>query len=98
MNNIEEIIKQINRMYLQRGFNITWIHTDKDFEPLRLEVASLDSALNCFPNKLNFPYIERFNQTIKELVQSDRAAVPFTPISKLRIFHLVAIRNICPNQ
>ena len=35
VNNIEDGIKQINKLYLQRGFKINPIHADSEFEPLR---------------------------------------------------------------
>ena len=39
--NIKDGIKQVNKLYLQRGFKITLINSDSEFEPLCLEVAIL---------------------------------------------------------
>ena len=46
MNNIEEGIKQVKKMYLQRGFKITCVHTDIEIEPLRPELADIGIYLN----------------------------------------------------
>ena len=34
LKNIEDGIKQVNKIYLQHGFNITRIHADSEFETL----------------------------------------------------------------
>ena len=34
INNIEDVIKQVHKPYLQRGFKITCIHFDSKVEPL----------------------------------------------------------------
>ena len=49
--NIKDGIKQVNKLYLQRGFKITLINSDSEFEPLCLEVAILGISLNFAPKK-----------------------------------------------
>ena len=46
VNNIEYGIKQINKIYLQRGFKITCIYADKKSEPLHSEISDLGISLN----------------------------------------------------
>ena len=77
LKNIEDRIKQVNKLYLQRGLKITCIHADREFEPLRAEMYHFGVSLNWAPKKENVPDIERFNQTNKERVRSDRAAITF---------------------
>ena len=50
-NNVEDGIKQVNKLYLQRGFRITLIHAYIEFEPLRSEMADLRISLNCASKK-----------------------------------------------
>ena len=35
LNNIEDVIKQVKELYLQRGFKITNIHSEGEFESLQ---------------------------------------------------------------
>ena len=46
VNNIEDGIKQINKIYLQRGFKITRIANDSEYEPLHSEISDLGISLN----------------------------------------------------
>ena len=89
-NNIEEGIKQVQNLYLQRGFKTTHIYSDSEYEPLWTEVADIGISLSYMYNKEHVPDIECFTWTIKEHVQSDRAAMLFMRISKLMVVHLVA--------
>ena len=90
VENIADRITQVHKLYLQRGFNITYMHTDCEFEPLRKEMTALGINLNCVSKKKHVPTIERFIRTVKERVRSVRATMPFNRISKLMIVHLVA--------
>ena len=49
--NIEDGIKQVIKIYLQRGFKITGIHADSEFEHLGAEMADLGISLNCASKK-----------------------------------------------
>ena len=35
IKNIEDVIENANKLYLQRGLKITRLHADRKFEPLR---------------------------------------------------------------
>ena len=50
-NNIEDGIKQIHKLYLQRSFKNPLIHADSDFEPLHAEMADLGISLNFISKK-----------------------------------------------
>ena len=63
-------ITQVHKLYLQRGFKITYMHTDCEFEPLRKEMTSLGINLNCASKKEHVPEIERFIRTVKGRVRS----------------------------
>ena len=83
-------ITQVNKLYLQRGFKITHMHTNCELEPLRKEMTALVINLNFASKKEHVPEIERFIRNVKERVRSTRATMPFKRISKLMIVHLVA--------
>ena len=89
LKNIEYGIKQVNSIYLQRGFKIARIHTNIEFEPLRSEMADIGIYLYWAPKKEHVTDIEQFNQTTKEHVWSSRSAITFKRIYKLMIVHLV---------
>ena len=83
-------ITQVHKLYLQRSFKITHMHTNCEFEPLRKYMNALGINLNCASKKEHVPEIERFIRTVKDSVRSARATMPFKRISKLMIVHLVA--------
>ena len=65
VKNNEDSIKQVNKLYLHRGFNITRIYAYSEFEPLWAEMADLGISLNCMSNKEHVTVIKRFNRTVK---------------------------------
>ena len=69
IKNIEDGIKQVHKLYLQRGFKVMRIHADNEFEPLQSDMADLDISLNCASKKEHAPEIEWFNHTVKKCVQ-----------------------------
>ena len=90
IKNIADGITQVHKLYLQRGFNITHIHSDCEFETLRKEMKALCIHLNCASKKEHVPEIDRFIQNLKERVRSAQATMQFKYIYKLIIVHLVA--------
>ena len=62
---IEYGIKQVNKLHLQHGFNITRIHADSEFEPPWAEMSYIGIYLSSAPNKAHVPKIEWFNCTVK---------------------------------
>ena len=57
VNNMDYGIKQVKKLYLQRGFNINRIHSDNEFEPLQAEIANIFISLNCASKKEHVPNI-----------------------------------------
>ena len=57
INNIEDGIKQFDKLYLQRGFKITLIHADSEFELICAEMSDLVTSLNCASKKERVPDI-----------------------------------------
>ena len=88
--NIADGIMQVHKLYLQRGFKITHMHTDCEFKPLRKEMTALGIYLNCASKKEHDPEIDHFIWTVKERVRSTISTMPFNRISKIMIVHLVA--------
>ena len=70
VENIADGITQVNKLYLQRGFKITHMHTDCEFKPLNKEMNALGINLNCASKKEHVPGIERFIRTVKDCVRS----------------------------
>ena len=95
IENIEDGITQVHKLYLQRGFNITHIHTDCEFKPLRKEMTYLSINLNFASKKEHVPEMERFIRTIKERVRSARSTMPLKRISKPMIVYPVASFIFC---
>ena len=81
---------QVHKLYLHRGFKITHMNADCEFEPLHKEMIALDINLNCAPQKEHVPEIERFIRTVKERIIPAHDAMTFKRIFKLMIVHLVA--------
>ena len=61
VEHIADGITQLHKLYLQRGFKITHMHTDCEFKPLRKEMNALGINQNCESKKEHFPEIERFS-------------------------------------
>ena len=55
INNIEDFIKQVHNLYLQRGFKITCINAYIIFEPLGVEMADIGIYVHCAYNKERVP-------------------------------------------
>ena len=89
VENIADRITQVQKLYLQRGFKITHMHTYCEFEPLRKKMTALGINLNCASKKEHVPDIERYIRTVKERVRSAQANIPLKRISKLMILHLL---------
>ena len=102
VENIADVITQVHKLYLQRSFNITHMHTDCEFEPLCKEIIALGINLNCASKKEHVRAIQRFIRTVKEHVRYIWDTMSFKRISKLMIVHLVAsaifLLNVFPQS
>ena len=61
-----EHIKQVNRLYRQRGFHPIYALMDGQFEPLRGDLADMGIQLNTVSNDEHVPEIEWQIRTLKE--------------------------------
>ena len=51
INNIEDVIKQVHKLYMKRGYKTTHIHADSKLETLWLEMDDLGISLDCASKK-----------------------------------------------
>ena len=63
---LTEHIKQVNRLYRQRGFRSIYALMDGQFEPLRGDLAELGIQFSTVSNNEHVPEIERQIRTLKE--------------------------------
>jgi hypothetical protein len=63
-------IKQVKSVYKKRGFNLSQMFMDGQFETLRGKLASLQITLYITSNDEHIPEIERHHRTVKERIHS----------------------------
>ena len=83
-------IKQVKRIYSLRGFRITAMVMDGQFENLRGALADMQIALNTASNDEHVPEIERHIRTTKERVRSVYNTLPFTKLPPRLIIEMVS--------
>merc|ERR1712216_648172 len=83
-------IKTIAAVYAKRGFCVTQIHGDNEFECLREDLAGLTQPIDFFPVGAgdHEPYVERDNRTFKERFRCIFAGLPFKRITVRMIIEL----------
>ena len=62
---LQESIRQVKKVYMQRGFNITKILVDGQFTCIRGNLAELKINFNVCSNDKHVGEIELLNRTIK---------------------------------
>ena len=70
-------VKQIQRTYAKRGFNIQNMNMDVQFKPSKNELESLGINTNFVSRDEHVPEIERFIRTIKERTRGIQCTLPF---------------------
>jgi Reverse transcriptase (RNA-dependent DNA polymerase)/Zinc knuckle len=70
-------IKHIKSVYSKRGFNITVMLMDGQFDSLRGDLAELNITLNIVSNDEHVPEIERHIRTLKERMRCVYNTLPF---------------------
>jgi len=83
---IEKELKRVLQLYTHRGFNVTTVLCDPEFECLRPTFPYLNT---CGADE-HVPEVERMIRTIKERVRSVYATLPFRHLPRLMIKRLVA--------
>ena len=61
-----EAVRQVRTIYLKRGFRVTTILLDGQFEPLRGELSTIGITLNTPSEDEHVPDVERYIRTVKE--------------------------------
>ena len=70
-------IRRIKQIYSQRGFHISLMMMDGQFESLRGDLADLQIGLNTVSNDEHVPDIERHIRTMNERARSVYNMLPF---------------------
>ena len=83
--------KEICQCHLQRGFRVTEVHMDGEFEPLKQLIESLPGgpAVNLASAKEHVPEIEHRIRAAKERCRAVCHGLPFQRIPKLLMIHIV---------
>jgi uncharacterized protein (UPF0332 family) len=85
-------LKNVFRLYRQRGFQVTVVEADPEFAPMKDAIAGDDGLrahLNCCSEDEHVPPIERRIRTIKERVRCIVNTVPFTYWPRTLVTQLV---------
>lgn len=69
-------ITQVMRLYRTRGFKVTMVKADNQFEFLRGDLVALQCGLNTVSENEHVPEIERHNQLLKERVRCNYNMTP----------------------
>jgi len=99
---IFKAFKEIYQYYLQRGFRITTVHADGEFEPVAALITSMPGgpAVNLASANEHVPEIERRARVVKERCRASRHDLPFKRIPKLLtiwlVFNVVKLLNFFP--
>jgi hypothetical protein len=81
--------KHVIGAYVARGFRVTIILADNQFESLRGDIANLGATLNITARDEHVPEIERFNRTIKERVRANYSLLPFKHLPPILIIEMI---------
>jgi len=87
--NIMKAIRGIYNIYAMRGFIITIILGDNEFEPYRGMLASDRIYLNITSADEHVPEVERYIRTIKERCRAIYNTLPFKKFPALVVVHMV---------
>ncbi|KAL7493808.1 hypothetical protein ACHAWT_003568, partial [Skeletonema menzelii] len=81
--------KAIISAYAIRGFRVTIVLADGQFESMRTEIADLHVRLHIVARDEHVPEIERYNRTIKERVRASYNSMPFEHVPPIMIIEMV---------
>jgi hypothetical protein len=86
---IVQHFKVVIGTYALRGFRVTIILADNQFESMRGDLADLGATVNIVSRDEHVPEIERFNRTIKDRVRAAWNVLPFTYVPPILTIELV---------
>ena len=87
----------VRNIYLRRGFTISYLLADGEFEHLRGYMSSLAITLNTASNDEHVPDIERHIRTIKERARCIYNTLPFHKMPDRLIIEMVVASNFWLN-
>jgi hypothetical protein len=87
---IIQAIKGVRDIYRRRGFCVTHILMDGQFEPIRGDLAGLHITLNTVANDEHVPEVERYIRTIKDRTRSTYNSLPFNRMPARMIVEMVS--------
>jgi hypothetical protein len=79
----------VMNMDRSRGFRVTIILADNQFESMIGDLADLGAIINVVSHDEQVPKVEQYNRTIKEHVRSTYHMLPFTQVPPVFIVELV---------
>ena len=82
-------IKQVKSVYMKRGFKISTLLMDGQFESIRGDLAEMQINLNTVSNDEHVPEVERYICTIKERARCVYNTLPFRRIPTRMIIEIV---------
>ena len=82
-------LKKVYKAYRMRGFRITHIKADGEFEPMRGDIADMKALLNTASRDEHVPEIERQIRTLKERCRGKYNTLPFTIVPPRMLVELV---------
>jgi hypothetical protein len=82
-------IKQVVSAYSKRGFIITHLLMDGEFEPMRGDLAAMRINLNTTSNNEHVPEIERHIRTLKERARCVYNTLPFKKLPERLVIELI---------
>jgi hypothetical protein len=86
---IWKAIKDVIKIYQQKGFQIKWALMDNEFEPLRGELANSGIGLNVTSQDEHVPQIERMIRTIKERARATYNMLPFKQMPPILVIEMI---------
>jgi hypothetical protein len=89
VSSLIKAIKRLCQVYLLRGFKISNILGDNEFESLRGKLSELHIQLNVAAVDEHVPEIARYNCTIKVRCRSIYNILPFKKIPQVMVAHMV---------
>jgi hypothetical protein len=84
---VTQALKRVCAQYERRGFKVTVVQADPEFEPLQAELGHIQ--FNFCAQDEHVPDVERFIRTIKDRTRSCYNTLPFSRIPRLVIIRMV---------
>ena len=81
--------KAIIGAYVARGFKVTIILADNQFESMRGDIANLGALLSITARDEHVPEVERYHQTLKGRIRGNYTLLPFKHIPPIFIIEMV---------